>query len=70
MTLDELKAMDCETITPAVAAQVLGMNPHYIRVAARQRPDLLGFPVVVYNSRTKIPRRAFIKFLEGGEPNA
>lgn len=65
MTLEDIKNMDQETITPAVAAQVLGMNPHYIRLVARQKPELLGFPVIVYGSRTKIPRRAFIKFMEG-----
>lgn len=65
MTLEDIKNMECETITPAVAGEVMGINPHYIRVAARTRPDLLGFPTVVYNSRTKIPRRAFIKFMEG-----
>lgn len=70
MALDDIKAMDRETITPAIAAQVLGMDPHFIRIAARQRPDLLGFPTIVYNSRTKIPRRAFIKFMEGeGNPH-
>lgn len=66
MTLEDIKKMDCETITPAVAAQVLGMNPHYIRVAARTKPELLGFPTIVYQSRTKIPRRAFIRYLEQG----
>ena len=71
MTLDDIKAMDRETITPAIAAQVLGMDPHYIRIVARRTPERLGFPTIVYNSRTKIPRRAFIKFMEeGGESNA
>lgn len=50
MTLEDIKKMDCETITPAVAAQVLGMNPHYIRVAARTKPELLGFPTIVYQA--------------------
>lgn len=65
MTLDELKAMDRETITPAIAAQVLGCDPHWIRVTAHQNRAMLGFPVVILNTRVKIPRLAFIRFMEG-----
>lgn len=65
MTLDELRGLDRETITPAIAARVLGCDPQWIRVAAHQDRSLLGFPVVVLNSRVKIPRLAFIKFMEG-----
>lgn len=65
MTLEELKTMDKDVITPTVAAQVLGCDPQWIRVAARQNKALLGFPVVILGSRVKIPRQAFIKFMEG-----
>ena len=65
MTLDEIKQMTRETITPAIAAKVIGCDPHELRLRARYRPDLLGFPVILYGNRTKIPRRAFIRFMEG-----
>lgn len=65
MTLEDIKAMTKETLTPAEVADILCVNPHWIRVAARDKPELLGFPVIRYGSRTKIPRRAFIKFMEG-----
>lgn len=68
MTLDHLKAMECETITPAVAAAVIGCDPQAIRVAAHTEPESLGFPVIPIKSRTKIPRRAFIQFMESGGP--
>lgn len=68
MILEDLKAMDRETITPAIAAAVIGCNPHSIRIVAHREPQNLGFPVIVMGSRTKIPRRAFIAFLEGGGP--
>lgn len=68
MTLQELKSIDKDIITPAEAASVIGCDPHYIRVQARTRPELLGFPVMVLGSRTKIPRLPFIQFLEG-KPN-
>lgn len=66
LTLNDIRKMDQETITPAVAAQVIGCDPNYIRVAARQAPHLLGFPIIRIGSRTKIPRMAFIRYMEGG----
>ena len=66
MTLDDLKAINREWLTPAQVAPVLGADPHYIRIQARQRPDLLGFPVVVVGTRTKIPRKPFLRYMEGG----
>ena len=65
MTLDDLKRLDREFLTPAQVAEVLGCDPHGIRVWARQRPEGLGFPVCLVGSRTKIPKRPFIQFMEG-----
>ena len=67
MTLQEGKNMDKEVITPAIAAKVINCDPHYIRVAAHNRPELLGFPVTLIGSRVKIPRLAFIRYMEGRE---
>ena len=63
MTLEEIKRLDRETLTPAMVASVLNCDPNLIRVAARQNPALLGFPVVVVGHRTKIPRMAFLNFM-------
>ena len=68
VTLADLKTMNRAVITPAIAADVLECDPHWIRVAARTRPELLGFPVSCVGNRTKIPRLAFIQFMEGGAP--
>lgn len=68
MSLDDIKAMECETITPNVAAAILNCDPQSIRVVAHTEPESLGFPVIVMRSRTKIPRRAFIEFMERGGP--
>lgn len=65
MTLSEIKALNVDVITPAQAAGPLNCDPQYIRVAARQRPELLGFPVTLIRSRVKIPRLAFIRYMEG-----
>lgn len=65
MTLTEIKASDKPMLTPADVAPVLGCDPQDIRVAARQRPDLLGFNFTVIGTRVKIPRLAFIRWVEG-----
>ena len=69
MTLSEIKQLDRETVTPADIADLLGCDPQAIRVTARTKPELLGFPVVVVGHRTKIPRQAFIDFWEGRSGN-
>lgn len=68
MTLDDVKAMDREMLTPAIVASVIGSAQQDVRVAARNEPDSLGFPVTVIGTRVKIPRRAFIQFMETGGP--
>ena len=60
--LAEIMASDAPMLTPAQVAPVLGCNPQDIRVTARQAPELLGFPVSVIGTRTKIPRRSFLRW--------
>ena len=69
MTLTEIKASDRLMLKPEDVAEVLGCNPHLIRVMARDDPAGLGFPVIRLGSRTKIPRKPFLRFLgeEDGE---
>ena len=69
MTISEIKALDREYLTPAQIAPILGCDPQDIRVAARQRPDLLGFNVAVVGTRVKVPRRGFLKWMEGSTNN-
>lgn len=38
---------------------------YIIRVAARDNPAMLGFPVVRVGSRTKIPRIPFLQVMGG-----
>jgi hypothetical protein len=65
MTIDEIRNSTKEVLTPAEVAEVLGCDPQDVRVAAKQRPDLLGFNVTVIGTRVKVPRLAFIRWLEG-----
>ena len=66
MTLSDLKALNREFLTPAEVASILGCDPQEIRVQAKQQPERLGFNVAVIGSRVKVPRRAFLNWLEGG----
>ena len=66
MTYEEIRASTKEILTCADVAPILMANPATIHGQAVERPELLGFPVIVAGRRVKIPRRAFLKFMEGG----
>ena len=65
MTLEEIRMLDREFLTPAQIAPILGVDPQDVRVAAKQCPEMLGFNVAVIGSRVKVPRLAFIRWMEG-----
>lgn len=65
MTLDEIRASDKTMLTPADIAPVLGADAQDIRVQARMAPERLGFNVAVVGTRVKVPRLAFIRWMEG-----
>ena len=63
MTLEEIRQSDKVFLTPADIAPVLGCNPNWIRRAAHDAPELIGFPVCVIGTRTRIPRKPFLAFI-------
>lgn len=68
MTIEDIKNMDKEILTPGDVAPVLGCDPNVIRFQAKQDIKQLGFPACKVGSRIKIPRKAFIAwFLNGVE---
>lgn len=54
-------------MTPAEVGEILGVNPHSIRIQAREDPDKLGFPVSVIGRRCYIPKAPFFRWLNGEE---
>lgn len=64
-TLAGLEALPGEVLTCQQIAPVLGANPATIHLQATDRPELLGFPVIVMKSRVKVPKAAFIRFMRG-----
>ena len=66
MTLEEIKALDREMLIPADVAEVIGCEPYAINVQAKADASKLGFPVCVMGTRVRIPRRAFLNWMERG----
>ena len=65
MTLKEIEAMDRQMLTPAIVAPVLGCDQQTLRMQARERPDLLGFPTIIIGNRVKIPKEGFLAYCKG-----
>jgi len=65
MTLKEVEAMDREMLTPCIVAAVLQSDPQELRMQARERPDLLGFPTICIGNRVKIPKAGFLAYCQG-----
>ena len=67
MTFEELMAYPRDYLVSAQIAPILDATPQLIRETARKHPEWLGFPVIVYGSRVKIPKVPFLRYLRGGE---
>lgn len=71
MTLDEIRKSDKEMLTPADIAPLLGVDKYSISVQVKEDKqngrNSFPFPTIRIGTRTKIPRRAFIKAMEGTE---
>ena len=50
-------------LTPAQAGKIIGMDPQYIRIAARDCPERLPFPVIRSGNRTHIPAAEFYRIM-------
>lgn len=71
-TFEEIKKSPKELLTVQDIEKVLGVTGQLIRTAAREHPEALGFPVMIVGKggkQIRIPRRAFIRFMEGGGGN-
>ena len=69
MTLEQIRQSTKAVLIPTDIAGVLGCDPQSILDQARNRPDLLGFPVTVVRRRTYIPRVAFLRYIDGENRN-
>lgn len=61
-TLPELVAKkDREFYVADEICGVLDMNPHTLRLVAREHPETLGFPVIITGTRVRFPRIPFLR---------
>lgn len=65
MTIEDIKKMDKDILTPGDIAPVLGCDPNVIRYQAEKDIKALGFSASKIGTRVKIPRLAFIRWYEG-----
>ena len=63
LTISQLRESQKPFLSVEEVSGVLGANPHSIRVTARQRPELIGFPFTFSGNRMKIPRIPFLRFI-------
>lgn len=64
-TLQEIENCGKDILIPKDVAGYLGCHPHSIVTAAKQAPELLGFPVNIMGSRVRIPRDGFVRWAKG-----
>lgn len=65
LTLQDLREIDSEFLIPAVVAKVLHCDPYAINVQAHADARKLGYPINIQGRRVRIPRLAFIRYMEG-----
>ena len=65
MTIEDIKRMDKQVLTPADVAPLLGCHPNTISRQAERDVKQLGFPCARIGTRTKIPKDGFVSWFEG-----
>lgn len=72
MTLEEARASTKVMLSSGQVAQIIGVSEYSIRQQAAVNAAALGFPVCIMGSRIRVPREAFLRWLDGqgGEPSA
>lgn len=63
MTREEIMASEKECLVCSDISKIIGLNAYTIHGQAIERPELLGFPVIVSGRQVRIPRMAFAKFM-------
>lgn len=66
MTIEQIRASDKVMLVPADIHEILGCEQYKINVMAHECPEKLGFAVNVMGRRVRIPRLAFLHWLEYG----
>lgn len=69
MTLDQIKASDKDMLIPADICGILGVSQYTINLQVKHDKEhginSFPFPTILLGTRVKIPRKAFIRAIEG-----
>ena len=69
MTIQEIRDSTKECLVPSDIAEVLGCDKYSINLQVKQDKELdtnsFPFPTILIGTRVKIPRKAFLKAMEG-----
>lgn len=63
MSLDEIEALDAEMLTPEIVARCWPVSQYAVNLMAKA--DTLPFNYIMNGNRVLIPKRAFIKWMNG-----
>lgn len=66
MTYRQIKESRKNMLVPTDISDILDCTPYSINVQAQSDATKLGFPVCVMGTRVRIPRLAFLHWLEFG----
>ena len=63
--LEDLEKTEGEVLSCEQVARVLQTKSRTVSKWAKERPEQLGFPVIVMGDRVKVPKAAFLRFMRG-----
>ena len=66
MTFQQIKESSKDFLVPSDVAEILGCNPYSINCQAKADPAKLGFPICIMGTNVRIPRLAFIHWVQYG----
>ena len=66
MTFQQIRESEKNFLTPADVAEVLGCKPYSINCQVKADAGKLGFPVCMMGDTVRIPRLAFIHWMQYG----
>ena len=69
MTLEDVRGMAEDVLTPAIVADVIGCSGFTLGRMAHEEPEKLPFPVLCIGRNTYIPRSGFINWMDGKTKN-
>lgn len=66
LTVDDIKKLPDEFLTPEQVSGVIGCMPYSLNLQAKEDITKLGFPACLIGTRLRVPRKAFIRWMEVG----